>query len=154
MLVAPPNNTNKIFCLSGFALTVLCIRRKCLSPEVCTMGLNLETILEMQEGVGAEASEGTIELPKKRRKMREESMQGSAGKASPMHRKCSKCTLPQNPGTKQDHQCLLNVEKIHGGYALVPYFIIAGDAHDIKVFFGLFVFLIKRSTTLLNRLQA
>lgn len=66
-----------------------------------------------------------------------------------------KCTLPQNPGTKQDHQCLLNVEKIDGGYALVPYFILSGDTHDIKGFFFVCLFvLIKRSTTLLNRLQA
>ena len=119
------------------------------------MWLNLETIPEMQEGVGAEASEGTGELPQKRREMREENMQGSAGKVAPMHRKCPKCTLPQNPGTKQDHQCLLNVEKIDGGYALVPYFILSGDTHDIKGFFFVCLFvLIKRSTTLLNRLQA
>ena len=70
-----------------------------------------------------------------------------------MNRKCSKCTLPQNPGSKPDHQCLLNGEKIDGGYALVHYFIIPGDTDDFKGFF-LFVFLIRQSTTLLNRLQA
>ena len=48
------------------------------------MRLNLETIPEMQEGVRAEASEGTGELPQKRREMREENMQGSAGKVAPM----------------------------------------------------------------------
>ena len=51
-----------------------------------------------------------------------------------MHRKCSKCTLPQNPGSKPDHQCLLNGEKIDGGYALIHYFIFPGDTDDFKGF--------------------